>query len=147
MLGADFKTLRFIARNATGELGCYDLDSGLRLRRTNDPAGLAWTARRWRCPNHSSRSEAGAALYVDAQGKTLAAAQRRPGARPAGTVGRWARLPRSVHRAQPAQRHGTFYELPAENAGGFIKLRPIARTTGDYRLRQLARVLVISGPR
>ena len=42
--------------------------------------------------------------------------------------------------------HGTFYELPAENAGGFIKLRPIA--THNRRIHDYASyrgMLVLSG--
>ena len=42
--------------------------------------------------------------------------------------------------------HGTFYELPAENAGGFIKLRPIA--THNRRIHDFASyrgLLVMSG--
>ena len=42
--------------------------------------------------------------------------------------------------------HGTFYELPAENAGGFAKLRPVA--THNRRVKDFATyrgLLVLSG--
>ena len=35
--------------------------------------------------------------------------------------------------------HGTFYELPAENAGGFAKVRPV--TTHNRRVHDIARIV------
>jgi len=64
--GAEFMTLRFLARNADGDLGCYDLDGNLRLQRTNDPAGAAWTAKAVALPEPLITVSEGAALYVDA---------------------------------------------------------------------------------
>ena len=144
--GADFKTLRFLARSAAGGLGCYDLDGELHLRKTNDPTGAAWTAKAVAIPKAVITADAASVLYVDGGGQ------------------RW-RLPKgdgAFDQPNPlgAERacrevcternllnvHGTFYELPADNAGGFIKLRPIA--THNRRILDYASyrgLLVLSG--
>jgi len=144
--GGEFKTLRFVARNAAGELGCYDLDSGLRLRLTNDPAGMAWTRQAVALPRALITVAGGAALYVDPEGRrwrvpkgdpTLDA----PGPLGAGRVCREVCTERNLLNVA-----GTFYELPAENAGGFARLRPIA--THNRRISDFASyrgLLVISG--
>ncbi len=143
--GADFRTLRFVAQNNQGELGCYDLDGELKLRRTNDPSGLAWTRTNAAIPHGVLTVDESSVLYV-------------------GEGGRW-RLPKGdavfdapsvlgderVCREVCTERdlfnaHGTFYELPAENAGGFAKLRPI--TTHNRRIKDYASyrgMLVLSG--
>jgi hypothetical protein len=144
--GAHFKTLRFIARNAAGELGCYDLDGELRLQKTNDPAGAAWTTQAVACPKPLIHVEGGAALYVDPQGRRWRLPRGEAALDHAGPLG-----PERVCREICTERNllnvaGTFYELPAENAGGFIKLRPIA--THNRRISDFASyrgLLVISG--
>ena len=40
--GESLKTLRFLARNASGELGCCHLHGALRLRKSDDATGAAW---------------------------------------------------------------------------------------------------------
>ena len=144
--GENFKTLRFIARNTAGDLGCYDLDGELRLRKTNDPTGAAWTSNAVGLPTPALTLDGGSVLYVDSQGKRWRlpkgdAALDQPG--PLGPT----RLSREVCTERNLlNASGTFYELPAENAGGFIKLRPIA--THNRRIQDFASyrgLLVISG--
>lgn len=144
--GADFRTLRFVARNPAGALGCYDLDGDLRLQATNDSAGLAWTAQAVALPQPLITLDGGAALYVDPQGRRWRlpkgdAALDSPGPLGDGRVCREVCTERNLLNV-----HGTFYELPAENAGGFPKLRPIA--THNRRISDFASyrgLLVISG--
>ena len=143
--GANFRTLRFVANNASGEIGCYDLDAELKLRRTNDPNRLAWTRTTAAIPRNILAVDNASVLYV-------------------GEGGRW-RLPKGdtafdqqgalgderVCREVCTERdlfnaHGTFYELPAENAGGFAKIRPI--TTHNRRIKDYASyrgMLILSG--
>jgi hypothetical protein len=144
--GGDFKTLRFLARNEAGELGCYDLDGELRFRNTNDATGAAWTARNVAIPKAVMTSDSASVLYVDGQGKRWRlpkgdAAFDRPGPLGAERACREVCTERNLLNI-----HGTFYELPAENAGGFIKLRPIA--THNRRIHDYASyrgLLVLSG--
>jgi hypothetical protein len=144
--GAEFRTLRFIARNSAGELGCYDLDGELRLRRTNDAAGAAWTAKAVAIPQARITADAASVLYVDAQGKRWRLPKGDAAFDQRGLLGS-ERLCREVCTERNLLNvHGTFYELPAENAGGFIKIRPIA--THHRRIHDYASyrgLLVLSG--
>ncbi len=132
--GAEFRTLRFLARHASGELGCYDLDGELRLRRVEDPEGAAWTRQNVAIPREVLSVDAASVLYVDDRGRWRLP-KGDPALDPAGAAGE-ARVCREVCTERDLfNAHGTFYELPAENAGGFAKIRPIAthnRRIFDY---------------
>ena len=144
--GAEFRTLRFLARNPAGDLGCYDLDGELRLRKTNDAPGAAWTAEAVAIPPALLTADAGSVLYVNSQGKRWRLPKGDAAFDRAGPLGA-DRLCREVCTERNLLNvHGTFYELPAENAGGFIKLRPIA--THNRRIHDFASyrgLLVMSG--
>ena len=137
---AQSKTLRCL----TDDGSLYDLDAELRLRKADaatDADNAAWMATNLARPKSPFTIDAASVLHVDSKGK------------------RW-RLPKGGLDLQPTERicrevsternllniGGTFYELPAENAGGFIKLRPI--TTHNRRISDFASyrgLLVISG--
>jgi hypothetical protein len=144
--GENFKTLRFVARDVSGELGCYDLDGELRLRMSNDPAGAEWTAKAVAIPKALLTTDASSVLYVDREGKRWRLPKGDAAFDSAGPLGA-DRLCREVCTERNLLNvHGTFYELPAENAGGFAKLRPIS--THNLRLNDFASyrgLLVISG--
>lgn len=144
--GADFKTLRFIARNAAGELGCYDLDGDLHLLKTNDLAGAAWTAKNAAIQPAVLTTDAASVLYVDGKGKRWRLPKGDAAFGQAGPLGA-ERVCREVCTERNLLNvRGTFYELPAENAGGFIKLRPIA--THNRRIHDFASyrgLLVVGG--
>jgi acetyl esterase/lipase len=140
------ETLRFIARNPAGELGCYDLDGELRLIKTNDPAGASWTAKAVAIPPSLITVDAASVLYVEPNGKRWRLPKGDPAFDKDGPLGA-ARVCREVVTERNLLNiHGTFYEMPAENAGGFSKLRPIA--THNRRIHDFASyrgMLVISG--
>jgi hypothetical protein len=143
--GGDFKTLRFVAQNENGELGVYDLDGDLTLKKQDDPNGLTWTKSHAAIPAGVLQYDDSSVLLTDEKG-------------------RW-RLPKGdLLRDQSGQlgdericrevaterdlfhAHGTFYELPAENSGGVQKIRPI--TSHPYRIKDYASyrgMLVLSG--
>ncbi len=114
------RTLAFLS-----EAGCYELDADLKLRKTDDPGLAAHTRENAAIPSGVLAEDEASVIYTDDSGK------------------RW-RLPRStasksgdfrVCREVATERDlfhagGTFYELPAENAGGFAKARAIA--TSDF---------------
>ncbi|HEY0075918.1 MAG TPA: hypothetical protein VGB77_17580 [Abditibacteriaceae bacterium] len=143
--GADFKTLRFVASDAKGELGAYDLDAGLKLRRADDPQGLEWTRKAVAIPNNVLQYDAASILYIDGKkhwrlpkGDTAFDA---PGALGDERADREVATERDLFNAG-----GTFYELPAENAGGFAKIRPV--TTHNRRIKDYASyrgLLVMTG--
>jgi hypothetical protein len=144
--GADFKTLRFVATNPAGELGAYDLDASLKLRPANDPAGAAFTAKAVAIPAPLITADAASVLYVDESGKRWRLPKGDPAFDQAGPLGQ-ARFCREVCTERNLLNvHGSFYELPAQNAGGFIKVRPIA--THNRRIHDFASyrgLLVLSG--
>jgi hypothetical protein len=144
--GGNFKTLRFVARNHAGDLGCYDLDGDLRLRKSDDAAGASWTAKAVAIPAAQLMPEGGSVLYVDPAGKHWRLPKGDSSFDQVGPLGA-DRLCREVCTERNLLNvHGTFYELPAENAGGFIKLRPVA--THNRRIHDFASyrgLLVMSG--
>ena len=136
----DFKTLRCLADDG----GVYDLDADLHLRKaaaTADADNAAWMAKNLALPKSPFTTDAASVLYVDGKGNRW----RLPNG------GLESRAGERVCREVCTERNllnigGTFYELPADNAGGFIKLRPIA--THNRRIADFASyrgLLVISG--
>ncbi len=110
--------------------GCYELDvdansGGLRLKRTEDEALAGHTLRGARIPTDVFTVDDASVLIVDDAGNRW----RLPsGEQPGATALKGGyRVVREVATERDLMHvHGTFYELPAENAGGFRKLRPIA---------------------
>ena len=124
------KTLGFAATEyldgKASEPKLYVLDGELNLEPVNNAKELAWAEKSVAIPKAVLDIDEASAIYVDDKGN------------------RW-RLPKGdssfdspfawgserVDREVVTERdlfncHGTFYELPAQNAGGFAKIRPIA---------------------
>ena len=113
----------------------YELDGSMRLTRLEDPTTHDRVIEPMAIPQGVISVDAASAIYIDEAGR------------------RW-RLPRGdatfdelsgrgllrIDREVVTERdlfhcHGTFYELPAENAGGFARIRPISthnRKITDY---------------
>ncbi len=144
--GGEAQTLRFAAMNAQGELGGYDLDKDLKLRRIEDAEGVAWMATNVAIPAPLITADAASFLYVDESGRRWRLPKGDPAFDQPGVLGP-ARLSREVCTERNLLNvGGTFYELPAANAGGFCKLRPIA--THNRRIHDFASyrgLLVLSG--
>lgn len=148
--GGGLKTLRFAAKSAAegkvSELGCYDLDAELNLKRVEDPAGFAYVEKNFAIPMDVVTIDEASVLIVDEKGRRWRlpkgdAAFDRPGVFGAERVDREVCTERDLLNV-----HGTFYELPAENAGGLAKLRPV--TTHNRRIHDYCSyrgLLVISG--
>jgi len=137
--GGEARTLSFAAVRAqagtVAETGLYELDADLRLRRVEDAPRQAWVKQNAAIPRGVLTVDAASVLYVDDAGKRWRlpkgdAAWDRPGPLGDARVDREVCTERDLFNA-----HGTFYELPAENAGGFARIRPIAthnRRIHDY---------------
>src|SRR5690606_26549288 len=116
------------AMNETGvkEVGYYELDGEMNLTKKDDEEMATFIRQRFAIPKDVVTVEEASVLVVDDRGR------------------RW-RFPRGhdefdqrvnnavirICREVVTERdllnlHGTFYELPAENADGFAKVRPIA---------------------
>jgi hypothetical protein len=137
--GENLRTLAVGAVSINGttadDAGYYELDASMTLRRVNDPKAHEFLKRGVPIPRGVLTVDAASVLYIDDRG------------------GRW-RLPKGdasfdaltesglyrIDREVCTERdlfnaHGTFYELPADNAGGFSKVRPVAthnRRIHDY---------------
>jgi hypothetical protein len=147
--GENKRTLHFAAADVRGDKiigeACYEMDASLTLRRVNDPAGLAWLKKNAAVPIGVISSDAASVLIVDDAGRRW----RLPKGDAAFDTERV--LPLRVDREVCTERdlfqaHGSFYELPAENAGGFAKIRPV--TTHNRRITDYCSfrgLLVLSG--
>jgi len=132
--GANLRTLRLAQGGA-----CYDLDAELKLRRVDDAKGLEWVRKNFAIPHDVISADAASVLYVDEKGRRWRL--------PKGGIETGGRICREVCTERDLLNcAGTFYELPAENAGGFAMIRPVAthnRHIADYA--SYRGMLVISG--
>jgi len=137
--------LRFLARNASGEIGAYELDGDLALKPADDQSLVNWMRQNVAIPGGALTVDEASVLYQDERGRWRLPKGDitfdEPGPFGEDRVCREVCTERDLFNA-----HGTFYELPAENAGGFAKIRPIA--THNRRIHDFASyrgLLVISG--
>ncbi|MCU0245313.1 MAG: hypothetical protein MUC42_01995 [Bryobacter sp.] len=137
--GDNKRTLLFAARTVSGgrpgDEALYELDGELRLRRIDDRATLEWMNRNVAIPKNVLEVDAASVIYRDEKGHRWRlpkgdSAFDQPGALGPMRVAREVSTERDLLNA-----HGSFYELPAENAGGIGVVRPIAthnRLVSDY---------------
>jgi hypothetical protein len=145
--GGGFKTLRFISAGVDGKKSVYDMGDAFDLKPVEDAAGLAWTSKNAAIPEGVLTQDAASILYVDDKGRWRlprgSAALDEVGPLGAERVCREVCTERDLFNAG-----GTFFELPAENAGGFAKIRPV--TTHNRRIKDYASyrgLMVMSGLR
>jgi hypothetical protein len=144
--GEGSKPLRFLPVGRAGETNAYDLDVELKLRRNNNPADAAWMRKNVAISAPLITADAASYLYVDESGNRWRLPKGDQALEQPGESGH-ARLCREVCTERNLLNvGGTFYELPAQNAGGFNKLRPIA--THNHRIHDFTSyrgLLVMSG--
>ena len=121
-------TLAFEAVDATGKrIETYELDAELKLT----PAPSLKAEKEITVPTGILTVDDSSVLYIDDKGKRW----RLPKGDPALDKHEY-RVCREVATERDLfNAHGTFFELPAENAGGFAKVRPVAthnRLVHDY---------------
>ncbi|MBL9154130.1 MAG: hypothetical protein JNK37_16675 [Verrucomicrobiales bacterium] len=136
--GENKRTLHFAAHGPDGDLGLYEMDEKLTLRPVTDATALAWTREHAAIPSREGVIELDAAsvIYVDDAGRRFRLPRGGDASfDAAGPLG-WERLCREVATERDLFNcHGTFFELPAENAAGFRRVRPVAthgRRISDY---------------
>lgn len=117
-----------------GASAYYELDEAMQLKKIDDAAALAFTEKSAAIPVGVISADAASVLVVDNGGRRW----RLP--KNDAQYGQDGALPLRVCREICTERdlfqaHGAFYELPAENAGGFAKMRPVCthnRRIVDY---------------
>jgi hypothetical protein len=146
-LGDNRRALGILANTPDGgEAGYYEMDEQMRLVPKEDAETAAFIREHFAIPQQVVEIESSSVLVVDDAGR------------------RW-RLPLGDDRYTEATRkaalricrevaterdllncHGTFYELPAENADGYAKIRPVA--SHNYKINDYASyrgMLIITG--
>jgi len=121
--------------NGPRDIGYYELDGELRLRRVEDQGAHEFAKSRTRIPAGVLTIDAASVVFTDDNGRRWRLPKGDPAFDNDAPIG-----PCRVDREVATERdlfnaHGTFYELPAENAGGFAKIRPVAthnRMIHDY---------------
>jgi hypothetical protein len=129
-LGKNRRALAMAALTYKGaqpsDVGYYELDGSMNLRRKDDTNMLTFIKDRFAIPQKAVTVDASSILVVDDKGRRW----RLPLGNDAYTnlTNQGAlRICREVATERDLFNcHGTFYELPAENADGYAKIRPIA---------------------
>jgi hypothetical protein len=133
--GENKRTLQLAAMTTTGtevkDAGYYELDGNLQLGAVGDAPAHAYLKSKVAIPREVLTVDEAGVLVVDDRGRRWRlpktdAAFDEPTRDGLLRVCREVATERDVFSA-----HGTFYELPAENADGFAKIRPVA----SHRLR------------
>jgi hypothetical protein len=145
--GDNKRTLLFAAQRVTGgkthDEALYEMDGALQLRRAEEPKTLEWMRQNFSPPRGVVVADDASVVYTDESGKRW----RLPKGDPAFDRESGARIAREVSTERDLfNAHGTFYELPANNAGGIAMVRPVA--THNRRIHDFCSyrgLLVISG--
>lgn len=133
--GKNKRSLSFLARDESGEeIGYYELDGELNLKRVDDPALATWTRKNTAIPTDVLTVDEASVLFIDDKQNRWRLPKGDPvfDDYPLGSY----RIDRElVTERDLFNAHGTFYELPSPNSGGFTKIRPITthnRLVHDY---------------
>jgi hypothetical protein len=134
--GDNKRTLGLAAASVAGtgliDVGYYEMDADAKLRRVEDQAAHEFTKKSTVIPQGVLTVDAASVLYVDDAGKRWRLPKGDAAFDALTAAGRY-RVSREVCTERDLFNcHGTFYELPADNAGGFGKVRPV--TTHNRRI-------------
>ncbi len=121
------KDLAFAAIDASGnDVGYYHLNAELKLVKISDQALLDHQKQNAAIPKNILTTDEASVLFVDDDGKRWRLPKGDPAFANGGTFGSY-RIAREVATERDLfNAAGTFYELPARNAGGFSRVRPVA---------------------
>jgi hypothetical protein len=140
----DALTLAYAATDAQGkEIGTYHISADMKLTRVDDPDLFATTQKETALPKNVFSVDASSALIIDEKGRRWRF--------PIGSADAGRFTDHRVAREVATERDllnlaGIFYELPAENAGGYAMARPIS--THNRRIHDFCSwrgLLIMSG--
>lgn len=129
--GENKRNLHFAARTKEGSVGLYTLSSGdgtLTLTPESNESELAWLEKNAAIPSREGviTTDAASVIYTDDAGKRFRLPRGNAAFDQPNPLG-GERLCREVATERDLFNcHGTFFELPAENAAGFSRVRPVA---------------------
>jgi hypothetical protein len=145
-LGNDRRVLGISSRYLGDEAGYYELNAEMQLEKKTDPETRKFIDERYAIPSNVITVEKSSVLIIDDKDRRW----RLPmGDQKYDDLINSAKL--RISREVATERdlfscHGTFYELPAENADGFAKIRPIS--SHNFRIHDYASyrgMLVMTG--
>ncbi|MBI4624410.1 MAG: hypothetical protein HY736_14495 [Verrucomicrobia bacterium] len=144
------QTLEFAAARIVGEktepAAYYELGADMKLGRKDEPAALAWMVANVAIPVDAVAVDAASVVYTDEKGQRFRLPKGRADFTAAGPLGAERTLREVCTERDLLNCAGTFFEVPAENAGGIAKIRPVA--THNRRIHDFASwrgLLVLSG--
>jgi hypothetical protein len=118
----------------------------MQLRRTDEPGAADWVAKSVAIPREAVTLDAASVVYTDETGKKFRLPKARRDYAAAGPFGAERTVREVCTERDLLNCAGTFFELPAENAGGIAKVRPVA--THGRRIHDFATwrgLLVMTG--
>ncbi len=122
------RTLAFAAKSTDGtDVGYYELDGELNLKLTDDPKAHEFQKTKAAIPETKKflTHDAASVIFTDDSGDRWRFPRSTDAYDDGGIFGNY-RVAREVATERDMfHAFGTFYELPANNAGGFSKVRPI----------------------
>jgi hypothetical protein len=145
-LGDNRRALGLLANTESGESGYYEIDDQMNIVAKDDETMTSFIREKFAIPQQAVDVEKGSVLIVDDKGRRWRL--------PLGNDNYTDAIRRAtlrICREVATERdlfncHGTFYELPAENADGYAKIRPIA--SHNFRINDYASyrgLLVMTG--
>ncbi len=134
--GENKRTLAFAAMNVRGseatDTGYYELDGDLKLKRVEDAKAHEYVKAKVAIPRNVITKDDASVLVTDDRGRRWRLPFTDDSYNAPTDVG-LLRICREVATERDVfSAYGTIYELPAENADGFAKIRPVA--THDRRI-------------
>jgi hypothetical protein len=129
--GGNKRDLHYAARTREGAIGLYTLSSRegtLTLTQEDNATELAWLEQHAAIPPREGviATDAASVIYTDDSGKRFRLPRGNAAFDQPNSLG-GERLCREVATERDLFNcHGTFFELPAENAAGFSRVRPVA---------------------
>ncbi len=128
--GENKRTLQLAAvrveNGVAQQVGSYELGADLKLRPMDDPKAQDWLRSKVAIPRDVISIDEASVLVIDDRGRRWRL-PKTDAAYDLPTLEGRLRLSREVATERDLfSAHGTFYELPAENADGFAKVRPVA---------------------
>ncbi|MDR1170985.1 MAG: hypothetical protein LBL24_00870 [Bacteroidales bacterium] len=125
-LGDDRRVLGLLAGTESGETGYYEIDGQMNIEARDDAKTATFIREKFAIPQQAVEIEKGSVLVVDDKGRRWRLPLGNDGYTGASRKG-ILRICREVATERDLFNcHGTFYELPAENADGYAKIRPVA---------------------
>lgn len=119
--GENKRTLGFAT-----DAGYYELDATLQLKHVEDAKAEAFVKTKVAIPRHVITLDEASVLVVDDRGRRWRLPRATTALDPATNAGQLRVCREVATERDMLSVCGTFFELPAENADGFAKIRPVA---------------------